>query len=262
MEALQPTPRTTLKRLPKRASYDRAVIDSILDQALVCHVGFESERQPYVIPTLVVRIGDRVFFHGSAASRMLRTAADGVPVCLTVTHLDGLVLARSAFHHSVNYRSVMVFGRAIEVTGDLEKIAAMRAMVDKVCPGQRNAARPPTPQELKATSVLSLPIDEASAKVRTGGPLDDEEDQRLNVWAGVLPLRMVAGEPIADPRLRDGISQSRRTSWSISLRGRATIGMPTPEVRIRSVGPAVRFRLETDGRDPSNAKRVLRTSKG
>jgi len=195
------TERTTLRRLPKRGDHDRATIEAILDEALVCHVGFVAEGQPYVIPTIHGRAGDRLYVHGSAASRMLRTLSGGVPVCVTVTLVDGLVMARSAFHHSMNYRSVMVLGTAQAVQDEAEKLEALRVIVDHVSPGRWAEARPPNEKELKATSVLRLPIAEASAKVRTGPPIDDEEDYALPVWAGVLPLRLVARPAVADARL-------------------------------------------------------------
>jgi uncharacterized protein len=200
------SPRTTVKRLPQRADYDRATIEAILDEGLVCHLGFAVEGQPYVLPTVYGRVGEEIYVHGSAASRMLRTLAGGVNVCLTVTLLDGLVLARSAFHHSVNYRSVVVLGRARALLDPREKTVALRAVVDHVVAGRWDAARPPTPQELKATTVLALALDEASAKLRSGGPIDDEEDYALPVWAGHLPLTLTAGEPVPDGRLVAGLA--------------------------------------------------------
>ena len=202
------TDRTTLKRLPKRGVYERELVYSILDEAFICHVGFTVEGQPFVIPTGFGRIDDRLFIHGSQISRMLRTLAGGIDVCVTVTLLDGLVLARSAFHHSMNYRSVVVFGRASVVDDRAAKLAALRAFSEHVIPGRWDEAREPTDQELKATAVLSVPLEEASAKVRTGPPIDDEEDYALPVWAGVLPLSLVAGELIPDPRLTKGIEPS------------------------------------------------------
>jgi nitroimidazol reductase NimA-like FMN-containing flavoprotein (pyridoxamine 5'-phosphate oxidase superfamily) len=195
-----------VRRLPKRAAYDRAAIDAILDEALVCHLGFVHNGQPFVIPTLHARVGDRVYVHGSAASRMLRTLGAGFPACLTVTLLDGLVLARAAFHHSVNYRSVVVLGTAEPVSDPDQKVCALRAFTEHVLPGRWDDIRPPTRQELEATAVLSLPLDEASAKVRTGPPVDDEEDYALGVWAGVIPLRLQALAPAADPRLPPGVA--------------------------------------------------------
>ena len=205
MSATLQSPRTTVRRLPKRAAYDRATIHAILDEALICHMGFVSDGQPFVIPTIHWREGETLYFHGSAASRMLRSLRDGVDACVTVTLLDGLVLARSAFHHSMNFRSVVVLGRAREVTGD-EKIRALAGLVEHVVPGRNADVRPPNATELKQTLVLALPIDEASAKIRTGPPLDDEEDYTLPIWAGVVPLRLVPGEPLGDDRLLPGVA--------------------------------------------------------
>src|SRR5213594_206551 len=171
MTAPAPSARTTVRRLPARASYERATIDAILDEAVFCHIGFVAEGQPYVIPTIHARAGDRLYFHGSAASRMLRTLSEGIPVCVTATLIDGLVLARSAFHHSVNYRSVVVLGVASEVVGD-EKLPALRAIAQRLVPGRWNDVRPPNEKELRATSVLQLPLDRVSAKVRVGPPKD------------------------------------------------------------------------------------------
>ena len=204
MADLDPTPRTTLRRLPARGHFDRATVNAILDEALVCHVGFVSDGQPFVIPTIHARAGDQVFVHGSAASRMLKTLQGGVPVCLTVTLVDGLVLARSAFHHSMNYRSVVVLGDAQPVTDDGEKWDALHAIVEHVAPGRWREVREPSVKELAGTLVLRLPIEEASAKVRTGPPLDDEEDYALECWAGVLPLRLTPGTPVPDPRMPAG----------------------------------------------------------
>ncbi len=201
MEELTQTARTTLKRLPQRGAFDRESINQILDEGFICHVGFAVDGQPYVIPTGYARAGDRLFIHGSQASRMLRTLGQGIDVCLTVTLIDGLVLARSAFHHSMNYRSVVVFGRATVVDEREEKLSALRALSDHMIPGRWDDVRKPSERELQLTTVLSLPLDEASAKVRTGPPLDDEEDYELPVWAGVIPLRMVANAPHPDPRL-------------------------------------------------------------
>jgi nitroimidazol reductase NimA-like FMN-containing flavoprotein (pyridoxamine 5'-phosphate oxidase superfamily) len=195
--------------MPARANYDRATIDAILDEALVAHVGFAVEGQPYVIPTLHARVGDSVYFHGSSASRTVRALAAGAPMCLTVTLLDGLVLARSAVHHSVNYRSVVVFGQATAVEDMDERMAAIEAFTERLLPGRWSEVRPPTAKELKAIQVLELPLTEASAKLRSGPPLDDEEDYALDTWAGVIPLRMLAGAPVDDARLTDGISPSQ-----------------------------------------------------
>jgi nitroimidazol reductase NimA-like FMN-containing flavoprotein (pyridoxamine 5'-phosphate oxidase superfamily) len=201
MEKIPQTQRTTLKRLPKRGSYDRETIEAILHEGFICHVGFVSEGKPFVIPTGYARVGDRLIIHGSQASRMLRTLAQGVDVCVTITLIDGLVLARSAFHHSMNYRSVVVFGRATVVDDPDEKIAALRALSEHMIPGRWDDVREPNELELKQTTVLSLPLTEASAKVRTGPPLDDPEDYKLPVWAGVIPLGMVAGQPFDDGRI-------------------------------------------------------------
>lgn len=200
------TERTTLKRLPARGSYDREVVHQILDEGFICHVGFVVDGRPVVIPTGFARIDDKLYIHGSQASRMLRTLKIGVDVCVTVTLVDGLVLARSAFHHSINYRSVVMFGQAALVEVQQEKLAALVAFSEHVVRGRWDDVREPTEQELKATSVLVLPLEQVSAKVRTGPPLDDEEDYELAVWAGVIPLRVVAGEPVADPRLPETIS--------------------------------------------------------
>jgi hypothetical protein len=198
MAALTPTPRTRVRRLPSRASYDRATIDGILDEGLVCHLGFVHDGQPFVLPTTYARVGDALYVHGSAASRMLRELRDGIPVCVSVTLLDGLVLARSAFHHSMNYRSVVILGVATEVTDASERLCALEAIVEHVAPGRWDQVRAPNERELKATTVLRLPIVEASAKIRTGPPLDDGEDLGWPCWAGHVPLRLVAGAPVAD----------------------------------------------------------------
>lgn len=200
-----PTPRTTVRRLPQRGHYDRETIAAILDEGLVCHVGFVAEGQPYVIPTLYAHDGDRLYLHGSAVSRMLRTLAGGVPVCVTVTVVDGLVLARSAFNHSMNYRSVMVLGTATALEGE-EKVRALQAIGEHVAPGRWREVREPNASELKQTLVLSLPLGEASAKVRTGPPVDEDADYALPHWAGVLPLALTAGSPLPDPRLGPGIA--------------------------------------------------------
>ena len=200
--------RVRVRRLPQRGVYDRATVHAILDEALVCHVGFVVDGQPYVIPTIHARVGETVYVHGSAASRMLRTLREGVPVSVTVTLLDGLVLARSAFHHSMNYRSVIALGTATEVTDPAEKRAALDAIVEHVAPGRAAEVRAPSELEMKATLVLKLPLDEVSAKVRTGPPLDDEEDYALPCWAGVIPLALQPLAPVADPRLAPGIEPS------------------------------------------------------
>ncbi len=192
--------------MPENARYDRVTVDAILDAALICHLGLVHDGQPIVIPTLHARVGDEVFVHGSAASRALRTMRDGVDACLTATLLDGIVLARSVFEHSVNYRSVVVLGRATAVEGAEDKLAALEAFSEKLLPGRWGDARRPTAKELKATSVLRLPLDEASAKVRVGPPDDgDTPDAELDIWAGVIPLVMRALPPVPDPSLRPGI---------------------------------------------------------
>ena len=195
--------------MPARADYDRATIDAILDEALVAHVGFAVEGQPYVIPTLHARVENSVYFHGSSASRTVRALAAGVPACMTVTLLDGLVLARSAVHHSVNYRSVVVFGQATAVEDMSQRMAAIEAFTERLVPGRWSEVRQPTAKELKAIQVLELPLTEASAKLRSGPPLDDEEDYALDTWAGVIPLRLLAGAPVDDARLTDGIGSSQ-----------------------------------------------------
>ena len=207
---LGPTARTTVRRLPKRGSYDREVVNSILDEGLVCHTGFVAEGQPYVIPTTYGRVDETLYLHGSAASRMLRAMRGGIPVCVTVTLLDGLVLARSAFHHSMNYRSAVILGTAEEVVDADERMTALRAIVDHVSPGRWDECRGPSEVELKATLVLRLPIEEASAKIRTGPPVDDDLDYTLPFWAGELPLRMAARAPVPDPRLVAGIDLPAR----------------------------------------------------
>lgn len=206
---IEPTERTQLRRLPKRGVFDRETINKILDEGFVCHVGFTVGVKTFVIPTGYARVGDRLLIHGSSASRMLRAMSDGIEVCATVTLIDGLVLARSAFHHSVNYRSVVVFGAAALVSGEDEKIEALRAFTEHIVPGRWKEVRPPNKSELAATAVLSLPIREASAKVRTGDPVDAEEDYALDVWAGVIPLKLRADAPKNDARLKNGINPPR-----------------------------------------------------
>lgn len=190
--------------MPVRGLFDRKAIYRILDEAFVCHVAFVVDGQPYAIPTAYARVGDRVYLHGSAASRMLRALADGIDVCVTVTLIDGLVLARSAFHHSMNYRSVVILGTAQPVEDPEEKTAALRAFTNHVVPDRWHELRPMTEQELSATSVLALPIEEASAKVRTGPPKDDDDDLSWPVWAGVVPLSLQSGEPLPDAHVLPG----------------------------------------------------------
>lgn len=199
-EPFTPTDNTRVVRESHRGVYDRAEIYRILDEGFVCHVGFVAHQQPFVIPTLYARVGDDIHFHGSAASRMLRNVSAGVPVCLTVTLIDGMVLARSVFNHSMNYRSVVALGTATLVSDAAEKMEALHAFTEKIAAGRWEDARRPTEKEMKATSVLKLPLHEVSAKVRKGAPEDDAEDYALPVWAGVIPMRLVADPPVRDPR--------------------------------------------------------------
>lgn len=199
------TERTKLKRLPKRGHFDRETVYKILDEGFICHIGFAPQGQPFVIPTGYARVDDKLYIHGSAASRMLKMLSGGVDACVTVTIIDGLVLARSAFHHSMNYRSVVIFGRATLLEDREEKMAALVALSEHIVRGRWAEVREPTEQEMKATTVLSLPLIEASAKIRTGPPIDDEEDYAMSVWAGVIPLTLEAGKPIKDPRLPEEI---------------------------------------------------------
>ncbi len=195
-----------MKRLPARGRYDRETIDAILDEGFICHVGFAVDGQPYVIPTGYARVGDLFYIHGSSASRMLKNIATGIDVCVTVTLIDGLVLARSAFHHSMNYRSVVILGNAELVEDPDEKDKVLEALTEHFVPGRWADVRWPTELELKATTVLKLTIEEASAKIRTGDPKDDEEDYAMDVWAGVLPLALAVGTPVPDARLDPSIS--------------------------------------------------------
>ncbi len=197
--------RSQVRRIPKRASYDPAVIHSILDAGFLAHVGFVVDGQPFVIPTLYGRDGEKIYIHGSAASRMLRELDKGIPVCLTVSFVDGLVLARSAFHHSMNYRSVVVFGTAKKIEDEERRLHALRVISEHLIPGRWDHVRGPNPQELKATSVLEIAIEEASTKIRTGPAADDDEDYALPIWAGVLPLSVAAANAIPDERLVAGV---------------------------------------------------------
>jgi uncharacterized protein len=201
MTTYHPSARTRVSRLPKRGVYDKAQVHAILDEGFFCHVGFAVEEQPYVIPTGYVRADEKLYIHGSAASRMLRTLDQGIKVCVTVTLVDGLVLARSSFHHSVNYRSVVVLGTAQLVVDREEKIDALRRFTNHIVPGRWDEARVPTEQELKATSVLILPMEEVSAKMRSGPPIDDEEDYAIPIWAGLIPVHLRVGDPIPDDRI-------------------------------------------------------------
>jgi uncharacterized protein len=199
-EPFSPTSRTRVVREANRAVYDRDAIYRILDEAFVCHVGFSTDCQPFVIPTMFARVDDAIYFHGSAASRMLRGLGDGLPVCITVTLIDGLILARSIFNHSMNYRSVVALGHATLIEEPSEKLQALRAFTDKLIPGRWNDARQPNEQELKATNILRLPLTEVSAKVRTGPVEDDAEDYALPVWAGTIPMHLVVDAPQRDNR--------------------------------------------------------------
>jgi nitroimidazol reductase NimA-like FMN-containing flavoprotein (pyridoxamine 5'-phosphate oxidase superfamily) len=199
-ESITPTERTRVVREPHRGAYDRETIYKILDEGLVCHVGFATDGQPYVIPTLFARVGDAVYFHGSAASRMLRGVSAGLSVCITVTLTDGLVLARSVFNHSMNYRSVVALGKATLVDAPEEKLQALRAFTEKILPGRWNDARQPNEKELNATSILRLPLTEVSAKIRSGPVEDDAGDRELPIWAGIIPLQLIAGAPIRDEK--------------------------------------------------------------
>jgi uncharacterized protein len=204
-----PSERTRVRRVPQRASYDRALIDAVLDEAFICHLGLVADGVPFVIPTVHWRLGDELFIHGASVSRLIEHGRSDAECCVTVTLLDGIVLARSAFHHSLNYRSVVILGRARAVVDGPEKLAALTALVDRFAPGRSGTVRAPNAAELKATTVLAIPLSEASAKVRSGGPLDDREDASWPVWAGVIPLRLEAqpaqqalpGVPQATPKL-------------------------------------------------------------
>jgi uncharacterized protein len=198
------TTRNKLKRLPERGYYDSSVIYPIVDEALICHVGFVQDNQPYIIPTLHARQGDRILLHGAKGSRLLRHAASGGEVCIAITLMDGIVLARSVFHHSINYRSVVIFGKGNLIEGEEARLEAMEQFTERLIPGRWQDARPPNPVELKQTTIVAVTIESASAKIRTGPPKDEEDDLELPVWAGVLPLSQVSGIPIADPDLKAG----------------------------------------------------------
>lgn len=206
MDDYTPTGRTKVRRLPKRGSYDKLAVHAILDEGFVCHVGFAVDGQPYVIPTVYARAEAMLYIHGSAVSRTLRTLTQGVPVCITVTLLDGLVLARSAFHHSLNYRSVVMIGNAHLVDGADEKMKALALITNHVVPGRWEEARMPSDLELRQSSVLALPLKEVSAKIRRGPPVDDEEDYALPIWAGVVPVQTRLGAPIDDGRVLPGVA--------------------------------------------------------
>lgn len=200
MDQYARTERTRVRRLPKRGHYDQATVHAVLDAGVLCHVGYVVDGQPSVVPTCYWRHGEMLYWHGSSASKMLREVKKGVPVCVTVTHVDGFVLARSGFHHSINYRSVMAFGEA-ELVPEGEKLAVLEDFVERLFPGRWPELRPPTVQELKATTVVRMKLDEVSAKIRTGQPVDDEEDYALPIWAGVLPVTSTLGPPEPDTRL-------------------------------------------------------------
>src|SRR5690242_18247562 len=212
-EIQTPTPRTRVVREPDRAVYDRETIYRILDEGFICHVGFAVDGQPFVIPTSYGRKDASLYIHGSAASRMLRQMKEGVAVCVTVTLLDGLVLARSVFNHSMNYRSVVILGKATLVEDPHEKLAALRVLSEHILPGRWDDARQPNERELKATLVLKLPIEEFSAKVRTGPPIDDEDDYSFPTWAGVIPLEMIAHNAVPDPRLEPQRKLPKYARW-------------------------------------------------
>jgi uncharacterized protein len=205
-ETIEQTNRTKLKRIPKRGNFDRETVYKILDEAFICHVGFTVDGQTFVLPTAYGRDGDTLYIHGSAASRMMREISKGIDVCVTVTLVDGLVLARSAFHHSMNYRSVVIFGKAEIVVDEAEKNDALFVFTEHIVRGRWDDVRPPNAKELKGTTVLRLPINEASAKIRSGDPIDDENDYNSDVWAGVIPLQIVAAKPINDSKLRENIA--------------------------------------------------------
>ena len=217
-DALQVTDRTRVRRHPERGVFDRAALYTILDEGFVCHIAFAVDGQPYAIPTGYARLGDALYLHGSAASRMVRQLSSGLEVCVTVTLVDGLVLARSVFEHSVNYRSAMVYGRSQLVSDAAEKLVALRAVTDHVCPGQWNYARRPSKKELAATTVIALPLQEASSKVRDSGPGDsDGPDRDLPIWAGVLPIHTLFGTPIDDPAAARPIDTPAHVSGLVGL---------------------------------------------
>jgi nitroimidazol reductase NimA-like FMN-containing flavoprotein (pyridoxamine 5'-phosphate oxidase superfamily) len=210
--SFEPTARSRVKRLHQRGHYDRETVYAVLDAGLVAHVGYVIDGQPFVTPTAYWREGDMLYWHGSAASRMLEHVGEGIPCSVTVTHLDGLILARSAFHHSITYRSVMAFGRAHFIKDPEAKLAAFEAFVERVFPGRWAELRPVNAQEAKATTVLGMKIEEASAKIRTGGPVDDDEDYALPIWAGVLPIRTVLGAAVPDEKLKPGVERPAHLS--------------------------------------------------
>lgn len=203
----EPTERTRIRRLHHRAVFDRETVYAVLDAGIMCHVGYVIDGQPYVTPTAYWREGDRLYWHGSSASKMLRALEKDIPVCVTVALLDGFVFARSGFHSSINYRSVMAFGQAETVRDPERKLAALEAFVERLTPGRWAELRPATTQEVKATTVMTMALDEVACKIRPGPPVDDEEDYALDVWAGVVPVRQVIDPPEDDPRLKAGVAQ-------------------------------------------------------
>jgi nitroimidazol reductase NimA-like FMN-containing flavoprotein (pyridoxamine 5'-phosphate oxidase superfamily) len=215
MSTYTPTQRTKVRRLSKRAVYDKAQVHAILDEGFLCHVGFTQDGQPFVIPTLYARSGETLYMHGSGASRMLKTLAQGVDVCVTVTLVDAYVLARSAFHHSMNYRSVTVLGRARLVAEEAEKMQALQVITDHIVPGRWDEVRGPNALEMKQTVVLALPLEEVAAKVRVGPPADDEEDYALPIWAGIVPIHTRLGEPVADGRVLPDVKTVERTRFAL-----------------------------------------------
>ena len=215
MSTYTPTQRTKVRRLSKRAVYDKAQVHAILDEGFLCHVGFAQDGQPFVIPTLYARSGETLYMHGSGASRMLKTLAQGVDVCMTVTLVDAYVLARSAFHHSMNYRSVTVLGRARLVAEEAEKMQALRVITDHIVPGRWDEVRGPNELEMKQTMVLALPLEEVAAKVRVGPPADDEEDYVLPIWAGIVPIHTQLGEPVADGRVLPDVKTVERARFAL-----------------------------------------------
>jgi len=206
MSEFEPTTQNRIRRIPERGHYDKAVIYPIIDEALICHVGFVENGVPYVIPTIHARSGDKLFFHGAKASRMMKQIASGATICVTFTLLDGLVLARSTFHSSMNYRSAVIFGRGRPLTGEAEKMAALEILTEHLARGRWPDARPPNAKELNGTAVAELTIESASAKIRTGPPGDDEADYALPIWAGVLPIQQQYLPPIDDPKLNEGVT--------------------------------------------------------
>ena len=215
MSTYTPTQRTKVRRLSKRAVYDKAQVHAILDEGFLCHVGFTQDSHPFVIPTLYARSGETLYMHGSGASRMLKTLAQGVDVCVTVTLVDAYVLARSAFHHSMNYRSVTVLGRARLVADEAEKMEALRVITDHIVPGRWDEVRGPNELEMKQTVVLALPLEEVAAKVRVGPPADDEEDYALPVWAGIVPIHTQLGEAVADGRVLPEVKTVDRARFAL-----------------------------------------------